>query len=627
MVPQQTRGESVLDSFQATRERILGLCREKQLVQCLSKVLSETVLEDLQVAISRLQQNDIYVAALGMQGRGKSTLLNALLFGRRILPWDVNETTAVLTKVYGSEDGYERAQVVFQDGRSQHIDLDPDALRKYVANELNPGNQKKVKEVKCFVNSPLLSQGICLVDTPGVGSLTEEIGRVTLEFLPALSASIFILMTTPPLTDTERHFLESAWQYCGRFFFVQNIWGENRTNIEEATADIRSKLQSIGEEHGKTIDPKVYPVNIHKAIEGLANRRTDEAQESGIMELLNDVRDYVGRGPARIRLELFLSIFQGCLAKASHAITVRVARLDEKALEVFDQVVRKEKQFQKKAEETEDKWRQAEDQFLQLVRKATRKTEDGVLESLEKLQERLIADIEARTMNAEHVSKSFEQRVRVALKDPLTTWELDMRDPIEDLKRALMEEIRDINLEFDTRFGRPDAEEAKAWEFGEMAGGFVTWGGGVGVTLLAGEVVLAWLGLAATASAAVGPVGWILSGGLLLGGLLLKKWCEREVVTRLRKAVSDAIRTVKKDVLGKVRATEQDLEVVAERMRHMLKEELEQLRWQIEQIRQDARKSDEERKGTKEQLVNCENVIKSTEGRVLEEIASCLREV
>jgi ribosome biogenesis GTPase A len=202
MASQNTRRESVLDSFQAARERILGLCREEQFPKCLANALSENILEDLEVAVNRLQQNDIYVGALGVQGVGKSTLLNALLFGRRILPWDVTETTAVLTKVYRSDNSDERAEVVFRDNKSKDITLDPDSLREYVHNEFNPGNQKKVKELKCFVNSPLLSQGICLVDTPGVASLTEEIGRVTLEFLPALSASIFITLTTPCLTKT-----------------------------------------------------------------------------------------------------------------------------------------------------------------------------------------------------------------------------------------------------------------------------------------------------------------------------------------------------------------------------------------------------------------------------------------
>jgi hypothetical protein len=627
MARQETTRKSVLDSFQTARERILGLCREKQFMQCLSKALSENVLEDLEIALSRLQQNDIYVGALGVQGVGKSTLLNALLFGRRILPWDVNETTAVLTKVYRSDNGDERAEVVFRDGQSKNIVLDPDSLREYVHNEFNPSNQKKVKELKCFVNSPLLSQGICLVDTPGVASLTEEIGRVTLEFLPALSASIFITLTTPCLTKTEVDFLESAWQYCGRFFFVQNVWGENRANIEEATADIRAKLLRIGEEHGKKLDPKVYPVDVHRAIEGLANSRAEDVRESGIAELVNDVRDYIGAGPARIRLELFQSAFQVCVAKAIHAISVRAGRLDEEASKVFDEAVREEKQFRKRAEETEDKWRDEEKRFLRIIREATRQAEERVTDALDNLRERLTADIEGRKMNAEHVGKSFEQRVRVVLKDPLATWEIEMRDAIEDLKRTLMEEIRDINLEFDRAFGRPDADEAKGWEFGEGFGEIFKWLGGLGITLLAGEVVFAWLGIAATASAAAGPVGWIVSGGLLLGGLLLKKWCEQKAVTKLRKAVSDALRTVKKDVLSKVRSTEKDLEVVAERMRTMLKEELEQLRWQFEQIRQDARKSDEERKKTKEQLLMCKKLIKSIESQVLGEIASCLRAV
>ena len=73
---------------------------------------------------------------------------------------------------------------------------------------------------------------------------------------------------------------------------------------------------------------------------------------------------------------------------------------------------------------------------------------------------------------------------------------------------------------------------------------------------------------------------------------MLKKWCEQKVVTKLRKAISYRILVQSRRMFsGKVRDTEQALDVVAERMRIMLRNEIEQLRWQIEQIRQDALKN------------------------------------
>ena len=91
---------------------------------------------------------------------------------------DVIETTAILTKIYGCQDGDEYADVIFQDGKSHRlIELTSDQLGEFVHHEHNPDNVKGVQELRCYVNSPLLKQGICLVDTPGVESLSTKMDR------------------------------------------------------------------------------------------------------------------------------------------------------------------------------------------------------------------------------------------------------------------------------------------------------------------------------------------------------------------------------------------------------------------------------------------------------------------
>src|SRR5208283_1529062 len=171
---------------------------------------------------------------------------------------------------------------------------------------------------------------------------------------------------------------------------------------------------------------------------------------------------------------------------------------------------------------------------------------------------------ESRKMNADHISKSFDQHIRLALRQPTENWEREITVALEDLQTALSRELTAARKEFEDRFGssshaRLDGGGAQDWEFGEGFGGFMKGAGWLGVTLLAGETVLWWLGMATASSAAFGPAGWVVSVGLVLGGLMLKEWCKNEAVGALRRAVTDAVRTVRRDVLNKLREAESGL--------------------------------------------------------------------
>ncbi len=627
----ESQDKGLLSRFQQVRQRVARLCRDPAFHACLQSALAEPQLERFNAALARLEQNDIYIGSLGVQGVGKSTLVNALLFGRRILPVDVTETTAVLTKIYSANGDAERAEVVFSDGRAEESALSQESLRQYVHNEWNPGNEKRVHELRCFVQSRILSRGICLVDTPGVASLSEDVGKVTLDFLPQLSAALFITMTTPCLTATEVGFLRSAWGYCDRFFFVQNIWGESQENIEDATNDIRAKLSAIDAQAGPAFDPVIYRVDIHRAMEAMANDDDAEFQESGLSALLNDLDQYVNTGVVRIRLELFQASLQSAVDNALRGIDIRLSALDEESRQSEDEFREEEKKFKDSIREAENKWRQSERKFIDTVRAATRTADHEIRESLDNLSEQMVADIEARKMKAEHVSKSFDQRIRVSLRLPTETWERDIKAALEDVKTALSAEVASLKVEFEERFApgsllaRLAGQGAADSETAEGLGEFMKWAGGLGVTVLASEAILAWFGLAAASSAAFGPAGWLVSVGLLVGGLILKKRCEKNAVSELREAVKKSIGATRKDVLDKLGSAESSLIYLAHELRQALDEEMSQILSELEQIRADRSRSEGERQQTREELRQCAIVLKKTESEVVEVIKSCLK--
>ena len=124
----------------------------------------------------------------GRVSSGKSSLLNALL-NTDVLPVGINPITAVPTKLrYGPEL---RAAVAFGDGQSAIVSVDE--LAKLVTEQSNPGNRRNVVRAIVEVPSPRLREGIMLVDTPGLGSLTKRGAAETLASLPSCDLALLLI--------------------------------------------------------------------------------------------------------------------------------------------------------------------------------------------------------------------------------------------------------------------------------------------------------------------------------------------------------------------------------------------------------------------------------------------------
>lgn len=164
--------------------------------------------------VERLAEGRFYVACIGQFKRGKSTLLNALV-GQPLLPAGIVPiTTAVTVLRWGSEL---RARVRLE--RDWH-EIAVGDLAAYVSEEQNPGNRKGVSLVEVFVPSPLLAHGMCLVDTPGVGSVIRANTDATREFVPQIDAALVVIGTDPPISGEELALVAEAAAQVGTLLFV-----------------------------------------------------------------------------------------------------------------------------------------------------------------------------------------------------------------------------------------------------------------------------------------------------------------------------------------------------------------------------------------------------------------------
>jgi GTP-binding protein EngB required for normal cell division len=165
----------------------------------------------------RVDEGRFFVACVGQFKRGKSTVINALV-GDEVLPVGVIPVTAVVTVVRHGE--VRRVRVKTR--QAGWHDVAPSDLSAYVAEEHNPDNIKEVLGVEAFVPSPLLACGMCLVDTPGLGSVHASNTAATREFLPHIDAALVVLGADPPISGDELALVQEVAREVTHVVFVIN---------------------------------------------------------------------------------------------------------------------------------------------------------------------------------------------------------------------------------------------------------------------------------------------------------------------------------------------------------------------------------------------------------------------
>jgi predicted GTPase len=207
-----------------------GASRLLRLGRLAEELGAEPVAEEARELAARVSEGRFYVACVGQFKRGKSTLLNALV-GHEVVPTGYVPVTAVPTVIrFGDEL---RARVRMRDGAWRGVDLSD--LKEYVTEELNPENKKAVDGAEVFVPSPLLSSGMCFVDTPGLGSVFTGNTATTQAFIPHIDAGLVVVGADPPIAGEELTLVESVGKQVQDLILVINK-ADRTTDPERAAA-------------------------------------------------------------------------------------------------------------------------------------------------------------------------------------------------------------------------------------------------------------------------------------------------------------------------------------------------------------------------------------------------------
>ena len=160
--------------------------------------------DDAAALAERVTASQFYVACVGQFKRGKSTLIDALL-GDAVLPRGIVPVTAVPTVVrYGPERAARvQCRPSTHAPHSEWRAIAVEDVAQYVAEEYNPANEKGVAAVEVFEPCALLASGMCLVDTPGLGSVHASNTAATNAFVPQIDAALVVLGADPPISGDE----------------------------------------------------------------------------------------------------------------------------------------------------------------------------------------------------------------------------------------------------------------------------------------------------------------------------------------------------------------------------------------------------------------------------------------
>jgi len=503
-------------------------------------------------ARDRAVRHETVIAIVGEFKRGKSSLVNGLL-GESLCPVDDDVATAVLTLIrHGSDAAFAWRTV---EGERRREPVAREDLNALIRERAEDPRKAGLEFIEVHLENALLGRGLALVDTPGVGGLTPGYSATTLGYLHAVDALFFVMDSSAPLTAAELTFLQRAVAICPPTIGVltkTDLYPEWRkiqaTNNETLTAT--------------GLDVPIVPVSSVLRSEAFARRDGALNEESGYPELLGLVSNRVldpARSGAAARSSADLI---GALEHLGATLITEKASLEDPSTtseQMANLAAQKERLDRLRGansrwftilnDEFTDLVSEADHQFRQSVRQASRKADDSV--------------------DAADPLDTFEA-LASELRETMAEASLKAIRDLESGADAIAERIAAILAEEDVRLGQLLGLSAalsveELWTADAPAPRLVVENAATAWASLRGaQGGILVFGMLANLAGMVLTTGAMVGIGVLFGGKQILDERKRQVTARRQKART-AIRQYLDDVQFEVGKSTRDLGRVLQR--------------------------------------------------------------
>jgi len=513
-------------------------------------------------AVERMRRKTAYITVLGLQGSGKSSLLNSVLFTARTLPIGEGTTTNVICFVRGAADGEPRGEVSFLGRPPLRIPLSMERLAEYMDERLNPENRLDVTSVTAFTTHELLTNNTVFVDTPGLQAFVPRAyattgpagshDSITMGFVQDISLGIYVLRTTPPIRRHEADSISDLWRLCPELVFVQNVWSESDEDIAASERHNAETLARIARSHGDLRPISILRVNIHEALEGAVNGWPGSVEHSGAPALQRLLQERVTRGGRWLEIGV-----QGRqIVHALHAAAVQGAKEAAAAATPADDHTARQRERQ--LLEAQEKINNLTRRHRQRVAEFRRQCTDIVTDARRSLElgvERARADLIDRGDPGD-LTQRMQSRFKRAAAESIDEFTGRLANTCDLFLVGAVETIEEIGQT--VSLSPRDVAGAEADVFGtylmEWTGGATVWGSTITLTALTSISAMAFgsaLTAGSTVTAAVvaagtavpGP-GWIIAGVALVVGATAKQLAKEKRQREIVRVISEAADSV-----------------------------------------------------------------------------------
>ena len=248
---------NILDT--SLQERQSRIDNAKEYLEQTRKIFEEFGSTELKASHARfpellnaLESNEVRLVVIGEFSRGKSSLVNALL-NVNLLRSAQEATTAINTFVRAlpTDRSEQFIRIHFQDGRPvQDVAWTDDKVLERWGTELDEAHadvRKQIDFIEIFHKHPLLSNGLTLIDTPGLQSVVAHHEIITRKAIAGAHIALWVQSTSQLGGNaTEWDFLsDTIRQNFRKFITVVNMWDAvlEPTDAQEQAKEVRVREQ------------------------------------------------------------------------------------------------------------------------------------------------------------------------------------------------------------------------------------------------------------------------------------------------------------------------------------------------------------------------------------------------
>ena len=132
------------------------------------------------------------IGIVGLEGAGKSTLINAM-FGQSVVPTDADQPgTAIPIFVHATSNTSTAHAIETEEGAIRPC-ADYDELTSYVLQRHNADNHKQVRHASISLHAPHLPSGLCVVDLPGTAGMSSTLRKSSLASVESVDRVILVV--------------------------------------------------------------------------------------------------------------------------------------------------------------------------------------------------------------------------------------------------------------------------------------------------------------------------------------------------------------------------------------------------------------------------------------------------